>query len=146
MIEAANWKDVQGWRWPAFSPSEMACRGDGSLKIDEAFMDKLQTLREVVGFPLFVNSGYRSEAYNATLTDSVAHDAHTQGCAVDLGVMGSQAFVVLRAAMQIGFTGIGMAQKGEPSKRYVHLDTALPSETAPRPWVWTYNAAEVAHG
>ena len=33
------------WRWPSFSPAEIASRGDGTLKLNSEAMDKLQTLQ-----------------------------------------------------------------------------------------------------
>ena len=38
-----HWKDfpTSKWRWPNFSPQEMASKGEGELLIDEQAMDKL---------------------------------------------------------------------------------------------------------
>jgi len=62
----ADWRDVPGklWRWPNFSPEEIACRGDGTIRINEPALDKLQALRDRLGVPLIVHSAYRSPAYN----------------------------------------------------------------------------------
>jgi hypothetical protein len=40
------------WRWPSFSPAEIACRGTGAIKINTEAMDKLQSLRNRHGKPL----------------------------------------------------------------------------------------------
>ena len=42
-----HWRDVpvSSWRWPNFSPAEIACRGTGKLLINEPALDKLQALR-----------------------------------------------------------------------------------------------------
>lgn len=144
MIDVAQWQDVKEWRWPNFAPSEMACRGDGSLKLDEAFMDRLQKLRETVGFALAVSSGYRSPAYNAKVADSGTDGPHTTGHAVDLLINGARCFTVLQAATQLGFTGIGLSQKGDIKRRFIHLDDLPMSITLPRPWCWTYNVPDVA--
>ena len=39
-----HWRDVpvSSWRWPNFSPAEIACRGTGKLLINEPALDKLQ--------------------------------------------------------------------------------------------------------
>jgi zinc D-Ala-D-Ala carboxypeptidase len=42
------------WRWPNFSPEEIACRGDGTIRINEPALDKLQALRDQLGVPLTV--------------------------------------------------------------------------------------------
>ena len=61
-----NWRDVPKavWRWPDFSPAEIACRGTGRLLINEAALDRLQALRDRLGKPLIVRSGYRSPEHN----------------------------------------------------------------------------------
>jgi zinc D-Ala-D-Ala carboxypeptidase len=142
VIQVAHWNLVKpaDWRWPNFTPQELACRADQSLTLDEEFMDALERLRQACGFPLLSNSCYRSEAYNETLKDSVAHDAHTQGKAIDLRCFGEQAHTILRYAGRCGFVGIGVKQAGAYEGRFLHLDTAPSQPTAPRPGVWSYNA------
>ena len=50
----AHFRDVpeSAWRWPSFSPAEIACRGTGAIKINTEAMDKLQSLRNRLGKPL----------------------------------------------------------------------------------------------
>ena len=62
----AHWRDIPAvaWRWPNFTPAEIACRGSGAILIDEPALDALQRLRDLLGRPLIVRSGYRSEAHN----------------------------------------------------------------------------------
>ena len=50
----AHWRDVpeSAWRWPNFSPAEIACRGTGKLLLNEPALDKLQALRDRLGKPL----------------------------------------------------------------------------------------------
>jgi zinc D-Ala-D-Ala carboxypeptidase len=40
----AHWRDVPAaaWRWPNFSPAEIACRGTGKLLVNETALDALQ--------------------------------------------------------------------------------------------------------
>lgn len=66
MIHVKHWHDVRAedWPWKNFMPAELACRGDGSLWVDEDFMDELQTLRDKVGAPMHVTSGYRTPEHN----------------------------------------------------------------------------------
>ena len=42
----AHWRDVPAaaWRWPNFSPAEIACRGTGRLLVNEAALDTLRWL------------------------------------------------------------------------------------------------------
>ena len=46
-----HFRDVpeSAWRWPSFSPAEIACRGTGAIKINSEAMDKLQSLRNRLG-------------------------------------------------------------------------------------------------
>ena len=62
----ADWRDVPDklWRWPDFSPEEIACRGDGKIQLNEPALDKLQVLRDQLSVPLIVHSAYRSPDYN----------------------------------------------------------------------------------
>lgn len=138
MINVAHWKQVTSWRWPNFTPEELACKGDNSLKLDEGFMDRLQKLRETLGFPLSVSSGYRSPEYNAKVSDTGESGPHTTGHAVDLLISGERAFKVMRSATQLGFTGIGISQKGPHDKRFLHLDDLAHDGQIPRPTVWSY--------
>src|SRR5690606_23456037 len=61
-----HWREAPGgtWRWPNFSPAEIACRGTGKLLVNEPALDKLQALRDRLGKPLTVRSAYRSPEHN----------------------------------------------------------------------------------
>jgi len=45
-----HWRDVpeSAWRWPDFSPAEIACRGTGTLLVHEGALDALQALRRLL--------------------------------------------------------------------------------------------------
>ena len=62
----SHWRDVPAaaWRWPNFSPAEIACRGTGKLLVNEAALDALQALRTRLGKPLIIRSAYRSPEHN----------------------------------------------------------------------------------
>lgn len=134
LIEVANFALLLPgvWAWGHFTAAEMACRGDGSLKIESTFMDRLEALRTRVGFALIVSSGYRSPAYNATVSDTGESGPHTTGRAVDLTIRGADAVLVLKAALALGFTGVGVSQKG--ASRFLHLDDLDDG----RPMIWSY--------
>lgn len=118
-----------------FTESELACSHCNQRGIDEQFMSKIESLREELGFPFIVTSGYRCEQHpiEARKTSS---GAHTTGRALDISVSGERAFRLLSGALSAGFTGIGVNQKG--SSRFIHLDDIENSITKPRPWVWSY--------
>ena len=75
-----TWRDVpeKAWRWPSFSPAEIACRGTGAIKINTEAMDKLQALRDRLGKPLIVRSAYRSPEHNRAVGGAPA-SKHMQG-------------------------------------------------------------------
>ena len=124
------------WVWPNFKPAELACRGTGALLLVPEFMDRLQGLRDLIG-PLPVTSGYRTPGHNQSVGG--ARGVHDTGRAVDIAVSGERAFLIAGVAGELGFTGIGISQKGPHDKRFIHLDDLSDHETpGPRPWIWSY--------
>ena len=73
------------WRWPNFSPAEIACRGTGKLLVNEPALDKLQTLRDRLGKPLIVLSAYRSPEHNRAV-GGATHSKHMVGAAFDIAM------------------------------------------------------------
>ena len=125
-------------RWKYFSEDELRCKGTGEINMDETFMEKLDELREKLNQPMTISSGYRSEAHNMAIGGS-KRSAHLKGCAVDVVCSGHKAFEIVKLAIELDFTGIGVKQNGVHAKRFIHLDT-MPrkSVTSPRPWIWSY--------
>jgi len=124
--------------WTFFKLSEFACLcGCKANLIQHDFVDKLEHLREALGFPLVVRSGYRCPAHNARVSTTGATGPHTTGRAVDVAVFGRQAFLLIEQAMLDGeFTGVGISQRGDQARRFIHLDDL--SEERFRPTVWSY--------
>ena len=120
-----------------FSAKELSCNcGECETRMDEGFMLSLELLRIACGFPLHLSSAYRCPTYNNKVSSTGLDGPHTTGKAVDILVSAKKAFTVLEAALPLGFTGIGVSQKGSHSKRFIHLDSITPGST--RPWVWSY--------
>jgi zinc D-Ala-D-Ala carboxypeptidase len=119
-------------RYPNFSASEFVCRHTGNENMQQEFMDKLQALRFAYGKPMRITSGYRHPTHPIEARKN-APGPHTTGCAVDIAVSRGDAYRVLELAFALGFTGIGVQQKGDG--RYIHLDTL--TEDA-RPTIWSY--------
>ena len=118
---------------PHFPDSELACKCGCGMLPQQAFMDKIESLRVSLGFPLPVTSAARCPKHNANVSGTGPTGPHTTGRAIDLQVQGQRAYLVLSAALAMGFTGIGIAQKG--GTRFIHLDD-LAGPT--RPNVWSY--------
>lgn len=122
--------------WKHFQREEFDCACCRENFIEESFVDLLDELREMVGFPLIVTSGYRCAQHNARVSSTGRHGPHTTGEAVDLAVDRVRAYAVLAAALQMGFTGIGIKQRGEG--RFIHLDMLDNEPGRLRPTVWSY--------
>ena len=114
----AHWRDVTAtdWRWPHFTPQEIACRGDGSLMVVPAFLNLLETLREKLG-PLHVNCAYRSALHNARVGGAPLSQ-HKFGTAADIAIGAIDKADLIAAAVAVGFTGLGVNYQ-----TFVHIDT-----------------------
>ena len=100
-----------------FDLDEFACQHTGQNLIDPNFVESLDELREVCGFPFTITSGYRSPAHPIEAKKSKA-GTHAQGIAADLAVSnGRERGITARNANDLGFMGIGVA------KGFVSLDT-----------------------
>jgi zinc D-Ala-D-Ala carboxypeptidase len=118
-----------------FSDDELSCKCCNENRFNANTLNKLNELRKACGFALKVNSGYRCKAYN-TLKGYT--QTHATGQAVDISLTHEQAYIALKYAVILGFTGIGVKQKG--NGRFIHLDDLLKNldERRPRPHVWSY--------
>ncbi len=125
----------QEWLWPNFTPDELRCKETGMLHMLPSFMDRLQALRTEYGKPMTITSGFRSDQHSAERKKKRL-GPHAMGCAVDVAVSGSDAIRLIELALQHGFTGIGVQQRGEG--RFIHLDDAPNAQHRPRPHIWSY--------
>ena len=126
-----NWTD-----YPNFTKEEFDCKHSGINEMKPEFMAMLQQLRTAYGSPMFITSGYRDKTHPIEAKKS-RPGAHATGQAADIGVDRSDAYKVLKLALEIGFTGIGIKQKG--SGRFLHLDNIEPdTKDFLRPTIWSY--------
>lgn len=124
-----------------FSRGELQCRCgqfcNYDCPMDSEFMKRLDDLRKRFGKPLKVTSGYRCAKHNSNVSSTGATGPHVSGKAIDFGVSRGDGHALLEIAMSMGFSGIGIAQKG--SGRFIHLDDLTADETNNmRPWLWSY--------
>jgi len=121
-----------------FSDDELRCKcGCGQVRMNDVFLAKADQLRELLGMPLPVTSGYRCENHPAEKGKSTT-GAHRQGKAIDIACHGADSMRIMSAAHALAFTGIGAKQHGPIEKRIVHIDTISGTPEQPRPWFWTY--------
>ena len=100
-----------------FKMSEFRDKETGQVYMHLSFLKKLDELRELCGFALYINSGYRSPKHwlEAIKTKS---GKHSEGIAVDIHmVTAKQKNILIRHALALGFTGIGIYPL------HIHLDT-----------------------
>lgn len=119
-------------KYPNFSEDEFKCSHCGEVYMNPEFLDKLQELRTLYGKPLFILSGYRCPEHPIEAKKK-RPGTHTKGIAVDIAISGRNAYKLLKLAFKLGFTGVGVRQKGD--NRFIHLDI---SQDFPRPNVWSY--------
>lgn len=114
-----HWRDVpdSAWRWPNFSPAEIACRGTGKLLINETALDKLQALRDRLGKPLIIRSAYRSPKHNRAV-GGAKRSKHLLGAAFDIAMANHDPVAFEAAAREVGFLGFGFY----PRSGFMHVD------------------------
>lgn len=120
--------------YPNFSESEFRCKHSGKCEMHPEFMARLQKLRDLYGKPMVITSGYRDKTHPIEARKPGSGGAHTTGRACDVAVRGADAIRIVQLAIQLGFTGIGVQQKG--ASRFIHLDDV--TEGLPRPTMWSY--------
>ena len=118
--------------YPNFSADEFNCSHCGKNEMQAEFMSRLQALRMRYGKPMKITSGYRCPEHPIE-AKKAKPGAHASGLACDVGVDGQQAYELMKDAFALGFTGIGVQQKG--AGRFLHLDTLT---SGVRPTVWSY--------
>lgn len=118
-----------------FTDSELSCSHCQKNDMNVQFMDKIVALREELGFPFIVTSGFRCPEHPVE-ERKASPGAHSSGHALDIAIAGKDAYRLLEAALGADFTGIGVNQKGKA--RFIHLDDIENSSGRPRPWVWSY--------
>ena len=94
----------------------------------------LQKLRDQMQGPFWVSSGRRYDHHNdrVSTAKNKKNGVNTLGQASDILISGERAMLLFEKARQIGFSGIGLSQRGDHAKRFVHLDTK------PRKALWSY--------
>lgn len=100
-----------------FSIREMACKEGGQVLYDYRLIEKLDQLREILGCPLYINSGYRTPEYNKKIGGS-SNSQHMYGKAVDISTknLDIDDETLIRICANLGFTGIGIYPT------WIHLD------------------------
>ncbi len=110
-----------------FEIEEFDCSATGRNAMNPAFLERIDELRHRCNFPFLITSGYRAETHPIEAEKSKP-GTHSNGIAADIAVSnGADRYKLLTTALQMGFTGIGVA------KTFIHVD-----DRKSAPVVWTY--------
>ena len=108
-----------------FNESELSCNGpecaglnNVGIGINPRLMSVLDAIRERIGKPITVNSGYRCPIHNANV-GGVPNSQHVDGTAADLTYDGIDVDYLAQVAEECGADGIGKYW----SQGFVHIDT-----------------------
>jgi len=117
---------------PFFVPSEFK----HPFKMDVTFLRSLYRVRLRAGVPLRIVSDYRPPDRNASVGGAKASAHMELPCsAVDLRVNNNhERMLIVAAAIEEGFTRMGIYPAGEGGAGSLHLDA---SRTLPSPRIWT---------
>ena len=102
--------------WKNFTTEKLSCQHCGEQGYDEASVDKLQALRDLVDKPIYLNSAYRCPIHNQRV-GGTENSYHLKGVAFDLSLRGHNIHDLYKAAKQVGFTGFGWYNT------FLHVDT-----------------------
>ncbi len=118
-----------------FKACEFDCPCDhcACTLVDSELVSKLQELRERIGKPIAITSGYRCTSYQNELKargyeTAVGVSQHTLGRAADIAVSGLGIPFIISEAILVGFKAIGAGEN------FLHLDTRDDGKTR----YWNY--------
>jgi len=102
----------------SFHLKEVQCKCSRcrSVRISRKAISKLQELRDAIGKPIYVTSGYRCPPHNEEV-GGVSNSRHKVGDAFDIVVSGMTPRQVAEEAERIGFDGVGTYSS------FTHVDT-----------------------
>lgn len=100
--------------------------------MDKKLLAMLDNMRELYGYPIKITSSYRSPEHSIEAAKQEPGE-HSYGAAVDIvSDSGGKTFRLVKAAIEAGFTRIGISRK----KGFIHLGIGYPG--APAKTIWTY--------
>jgi uncharacterized protein YcbK (DUF882 family) len=104
----------------SFTLGELASKDGADIVIvHPALLIGLQALRDVIGKPIRINSGYRSPEHNKAIkkqSNSATNSLHVLGMAADIVVTGVTPIHIASIARDLGFGGV----KAYPT--FTHVD------------------------
>ncbi len=89
-----------------FSVVEFRCSCCGKAEIKGRLVHMLQRLRDTLGQPIHVNSGYRCLAHDMEVNSGPSSRQHTKGLAADIWADNIDLQDLARVAWKLGFKGV----------------------------------------
>ena len=121
-----SWTDIE-----YFDEEEFTCPcGCKENNMDPGLIYKLDAIRELSGYIMMINSGFRCPEHNGRVGGSTT-SSHLRGLAVDIRTFSSHGrYLLIKASLQRGIPRIGVAET------FVHLD--VDTHGKPGSLIWTY--------
>lgn len=108
--------------WKNFTREEFACQcGCGTNEIKDEAIDLAQEVRDIVGFPMKITSGYRCPIHPIEAKKKKP-GSHARGLAWDVGCSHAQSREITKTLLILNKGGVGVHQRGKG--RFVHGDVA----------------------
>lgn len=118
-------------KYPNFTKEEFDCKATGENNMQHEFMELLQKLRVAYGKPMQVTSGFRSKKHPIEARKTHSNGEHTQGNCADIACNNSSdRFTLIKLALELGFTRIGIANS------FIHL--GIGGKNLPNNVIWDY--------
>jgi uncharacterized protein YcbK (DUF882 family) len=113
-----------------FDDSEFRCPCCSTVKVDSELINRLEIARRLANIPFAINSGYRCQAFNDSLENSVPTSSHVTGKAVDIVAnAGATRYNIVKSLILAGFKRIGIGAS------FIHADV---DADKPQLTMWTY--------
>ena len=124
-----HWRDVPAgtWRWPNFSPAEIACRGTGKLLINEPALRQAAGAARPAGQAADRPLGLSQRRISVREMGTTSHNRavggatrskHLDGAAFDIAMTNHDPAAFEAAAREVGFLGFGFY----PRSGFMHVD------------------------
>lgn len=111
-------------RWSNFTKDELICQHTGLENPNETqfifLIDTLQEIRDWYGKSMVVTSGYRDPSH--PIEARKAYPGYHTIAAVDFRVPVEDAHMLMKMVFDKGATGVGVHQRGDHDKRFLHMD------------------------
>jgi len=118
-------------KWFKYKEFDDPTETNSGLLMNPSFVQIIDHIRYKIGFPLTINSGYRTETHNVKVGGK-QNSAHTKGLACDIQCIDSTTrYLLIKYAFELGIKRIGIGDT------FCHIDGDL---DLPQEVIWLYPA------